>query len=110
MDRKEAHRTAKELRDDLRAIVARDADQEVEGAAILTLDAVLSVARGLLPDHPVITTLPDVVSPEAIDAGERLAAKDALVIFTALEQALYEPEPSIPDPMVQRRQNRARFV
>lgn len=99
MDRREAHRTAKAIRESLEAVVGKDADQEVEGAAIHTLDAVFAAARSLVPHHPVVLRLSDVLSPEAIEAGQPLLVKDALIIFTALEQALHEPPPTVQDQM-----------
>jgi hypothetical protein len=83
-----------QLRTTLDAITARDPEQEVKGIAVPVLDAVLASVRTLLPDHPVVQAVREVISPEAIAEGEPVRAADALIVVDALLGAL-PPPPAI---------------
>jgi hypothetical protein len=55
VDLNEAFSSAMTLYTNLGSLVARDPDQEVQGPAIATVDAVLTACKELLPDHPVLS-------------------------------------------------------
>ena len=67
--------------------------------ALPVMDAVLAAVKGQLPvDDPVVLSVLDVISPEAVDSGEPLRAADVLVVVGVLKARL-GPEPgSISDP------------
>jgi hypothetical protein len=90
--------TAREARDILRAVKATledatttDAEQEVQGMALPALDAALAQARDLVPDSTVLSRIADVISPEAIEAGEPVRAVDALLVVNIMFAALKAP-------------------
>jgi hypothetical protein len=89
---------AREIRDILRQLkrtleqlTQRDPEQEVTGVALPVLDAVLEQARDLVPDSPVVSRVGDVISPDAVLAGEPLRAADALIVVETLWGALRRP-------------------
>jgi hypothetical protein len=85
----EARQAISQLHIALYNITKKDQEQEVRGIALPVLDAVLSAVRGsLLDGDPVLATLPDLISPEAIEAGEPIRAVDALLVVGQLENAL----------------------
>jgi hypothetical protein len=63
--------------------------------ALPALDAALSQARDLLPNSPVLAQIADVISPEAIEAGEPVRAVDALLVVDIIFAAL-KPPPAVP--------------
>ena len=52
MDLEEAYWAAKQLYEDLQHTADKDAEQEIKGPAIDTVDTVLDACRQFLPDHP----------------------------------------------------------
>lgn len=84
----QARRAVKELIESLEALAERDPEQEIRGAAVPVLDAVIVSTKALLPDHPVIRAMPDAISPEALAEGEPMRAADALVIARQLLAAI----------------------
>jgi len=89
MTPREAHQAISQLHVQLINITSKDQEQEVRGIAMPVLDAVLSSVRGsLLEADPVLATLPDLISPEAIETGEPIRAVDALLVVGQLEIAL----------------------
>jgi hypothetical protein len=93
MDLRDAHWRVGRLRDNLQALVDRDPEQEVRGMALPVIDAVLEAAKEILPGDPVIATMRQVVSPEAVAEGEPLRAVDVLVVVDQLHAALSEALP-----------------
>jgi hypothetical protein len=85
---REARNLLRALKASLRRIVERDPEQEVQGIALPVVDEVLRVARDVLPGHPVIARMEDIVSPEMIASGEPVRAVDALVVVDMLFEAL----------------------
>lgn len=83
------------LQEDLQKITARDPEQEVQGLAIPALDAALSAIRDLIPDNPVTSRVQDIISPEAVAAGEPIRAVDVLVVVDLLLGALPRVAPSV---------------
>lgn len=89
MDLNEARRAIIRLHVQLGSIVAKDQEQEVRGIALPVLDAVVAAARKhLLLDDPVLGALPDLISPEALEAGEPVRAVDAFLAVSQIEEAL----------------------
>lgn len=77
------------LHTQLGGIVARDQEQEVRGIALPVIDAVIAAAReNMLLDDPVLAALPDLISPEALAAGEPIRAVDAYLAVGQIEEAL----------------------
>jgi hypothetical protein len=77
---------------DLVQLIERDPDQEVTGQALPLIDAVISEARQALPDKSTLRRqIVDVISTEAIEAGEPLRAADALLIVGQLVAVLGSP-------------------
>jgi hypothetical protein len=93
MDVSDAHWRVGRLRDNLRAMVDRDPEQEVRGMALPVMDAVLEAAKDFLPGDPVIATIREVVSPEAVSEGEPLRAVDLLILVDQLHSALSDLVP-----------------
>ena len=85
----DAIRRVRSLRSDLRDATQRDLDREIQGPAIQEADAVLGVARPLIPDgDPVLDRLADVVPPESVEAGEPVRAFELLVVVDQVYDAL----------------------
>ena len=78
--RLDAQKRAKRLYRDLKQIVERDPEQEVQGIALPVLDACLSAIRSVAADDPVLSTVQDVISAETIANGDPVRAVDALVV------------------------------
>src|ERR687891_61244 len=93
MDVSDAYWRVGRLRDNLRAMVDRDPEQEVRGMALPVIDAVLEAAKEFLPGDPVIATMREVVSPESVAEGEPLRAVDVLVVVDQLHAALDDARP-----------------
>ena len=51
----DAFYAAQQLYEDLQRGAAKDAEQEIKGPAIDTVDAVLDACREFLPDHPIVS-------------------------------------------------------
>jgi hypothetical protein len=83
-----ARKTLTTLQTDLRAIVARDPEQEVRGMAIPVLDAALGIVRELLGDNPVVTAAGGVISVQTIAEGEPLRDTDVLLVVGMFLSAL----------------------
>jgi hypothetical protein len=84
------------LRQDLQKIVDRDPEQEVRGIAIPVLDAALSAVRDLASSNPVVASVRDVISAEAIEEGEPVRAVDVLMVVTTLLAVTPHPPQSLP--------------
>jgi hypothetical protein len=78
MDLNEAFFAAQQLYEDLQRAADKDAEQEIKGPAIDTVDAVLDACREFLPDHPIVARLQNVLSPEAIAAGDPVRVVDVV--------------------------------
>lgn len=68
--------------------------------ALPVLDAVVNAAKDFLPGDPVVDTIRDAISPEAIAEGEPLRAVDVLIVVDQLHTALSQALP--PPPRIQR--------
>lgn len=72
------------LRSTLSDMVKRDPEQEIRDIAIPVLDAVLQAVKPLLADHPVVTTISDLMSAERVANEDPLRAADMLHVVNAL--------------------------
>jgi hypothetical protein len=54
----------------------------------LTTDAVVDACREFLPEHPIFARLSDVISPEAVEAGEPIRVVDLLPAIGQMVNAL----------------------
>jgi hypothetical protein len=89
-----AVKRTRSLRDTLRAIVAKDQEQEVTGIALPVIDAVLTKGRDALPsDDSVVNAIHGLITPETIAEGEAIGAVDALIVVEQLYVALKRLEP-----------------
>ena len=72
----------------LEGIVSRDPEQEVRGIALPVLAACLEAFKAHVSDDPVVQSIRDVVSPEAVVEGEPVRAVDAALVAGQLARAL----------------------
>jgi len=77
----------------LERAVDQDGEQELHSIAAATFDAVLSDAKVVLPNDPVIPHIPDVAVSMA-ESGGGLRAVDALLVARQIDAAI-GPEPII---------------
>jgi len=75
----------------LKALVAKDPEQEVTGIAVPVLDAVLEHAKGVIGDDPVVEAAAAVISADVIGLGEPVRALDALIVAEQLLVTLGHP-------------------
>lgn len=84
-----SRRLANELYATLVILHDGDPEQEVTGIAVPVLDACLTELKRTLPnDDVVVAQIRDVISVEAIEAGEPIRAADALLLVSALRSRL----------------------
>jgi hypothetical protein len=89
LDLNDAIRRIRSLRSSLRDMSDDDPEQELIGPALQTVDAVLSATRELIPaGDPVLDRMTDVISPEAVQAGEPPRAIDVLLLADQVYDAL----------------------
>ena len=91
MDVEDARRHLRALQTRLAEITKKDQEQEVEGFALPVIDSVINASRGFIPtDHPVGSTVKDLIDPDAIAAGtlDSVRAVDALIVVDQLLEAL----------------------
>lgn len=88
MTRDEARRRAWLLYRGLQKVADRDPEQEVRGMAVPVLDACLQAFKDHVPNDPIVAAIREVVSPEAIEAGEPVRAVDAALVAGQLAVAL----------------------
>jgi hypothetical protein len=97
MTRDEARIRAWLLFRSLEKLAERDPEQEVRGMALPVLEACLQTFRGHVPDDPIVSAIQEVMSPEAVAAGEPARAVDVMLVAGQLAQALgHERESSGP--------------
>lgn len=85
--------TLDKLHDTLEAFAKRDPDQIVMGAAVISVDAAISDARTYVDaDDPVVNRIAEVMSPEAVAAGDAIRCSDLLVVVDILRGRLGPPE------------------
>ena len=93
MNESEVRRTIKEIIRVLETLYEGDSEQELQGDAVLILDDVISSAKQLLPNDPLVQEIPDAISPEALAAGEPIRVAEALARVRYL-QGRIGPEPA----------------
>jgi hypothetical protein len=72
----------------LENIAKQDPEREVQGMALPVVAACLDAFKAHASDDPVVQAIRDVVSPEAVAAGEPVRAVDAVVVVGQLALAL----------------------
>lgn len=88
MEIEDARRRLIQLHDDLRVVIQRDPDEQVEGWAVPALDAVVEHAKSAFPSNePVVGRLQHLMSPEAATDGA-VMAKDLYLVIGQLLAAL----------------------
>ncbi len=98
MDQDQARQRVWLLFRSLEKMSERDPDQEVRGIAVPVLDAVLQACKQFVPEDPIVGAIREVVSADAIAAGEPVRAVDAALVAGQLAVAL-GPEKVVPGPM-----------
>lgn len=88
MNRDDARQRAWLLFRSLEQVAQRDPEQEVRGMAVPVLDACLQAFREHVPDDPIVLSIRQVVSPEAVADGEPVRAVDAALVAGQLAAAL----------------------
>jgi hypothetical protein len=89
MDIREARTSVSALYQQLASVAGKDPEQHVEGMALPVLDAVVRGAREFIHlDDPVLDSIEDVISPEAVQRGEPIRALDAQIVLYQLKLAL----------------------
>jgi hypothetical protein len=72
----------------LSKLVASDPEQQVQGFAVPVLAAALDDIKQALPTDPVVKSLVDLMSADAIGSGDPIRAADMLVIAEQLDAAI----------------------
>lgn len=87
--RREALQLAKGLYDVLLVLHERDQEQELDEEALRPLDACWALLRDELDDgDPILESIRDVISPEAIEAGKPIRVVNALFVVGLLKTRL----------------------
>ena len=85
-------RQLEDLAKPLQTYVDNDPEQEAIGASIAVLDAVVIEAKAFLgTDDPVVASIEDVISPEAIAEGDPIRVADLLIVVTVLKSRVGRP-------------------
>lgn len=72
----------------MKALIQRDAEQEVRGIALAVVDAAISAVKEAMPDDPVVKATSDLFSADLIGSGEGVRAADLLVVAEQLAAAI----------------------
>jgi hypothetical protein len=91
MDLEEARGQLSSLQGQLARASAGDPEQEVRGMAVPVLAAIISEVKRVLVTSAVAASIEDVVTEQLI-SGEAVRAVDALVVVSALLEALPPPQ------------------
>jgi hypothetical protein len=82
-------RQANELHATLVTLYELDHEQELTGIAVPVLDACIAdLKTALVEGDPVLAPIKDVISVEAIEAGDPIRVADALFVVAALRSRL----------------------
>jgi hypothetical protein len=92
----EAKRRVTALVESMKALIARDPEQEVRGIALAVVDAAMSAVKAAKPDDPVVTATAELLSADHIASGEGHRAADLLVVAQQLDAAIGNPPPPAP--------------
>jgi len=87
----DAQKRAERLYIDLKRIVDRDPEQEVQGIALPVLDACLSAIRATAEKDPVLSVARDVISADTVADGEPVRAVDVLVVLGQISAVIGKP-------------------
>lgn len=72
----------------LTALVASDPEQQVQGFAVPVVAAALDDIKQAVPNDPVVRSLVDLMSADAIGSGDPIRAADMLVIAEQIDAAI----------------------
>lgn len=72
----------------METLVQKDPEQEIQGIALRTVDAVIASVREEKPDDPVVRETAELLSADAIAEAEPTRAADVLVVAEQLNAAL----------------------
>lgn len=84
----DAKRRVEALIRSLRALIAQDPEQEVQGLAVPVMAAALEAIKPSKPDDPVVVALDDLFSAEVIGADQPIRAADMLIVAEQLDAAI----------------------
>jgi hypothetical protein len=89
MDIREAQTAVISLHQQVASIAGKDSEQDIRGMALPVMDAVVRAARQFVHlDDPILDSIEDVISPEAVQRGEPIRATDAQLVLWQLHLAL----------------------
>jgi hypothetical protein len=99
VDAEQARGRLYQLHGDLKSLIDKDPEQEVQGWAVPVLDAVLQTAKDVFPaGEPAVAKLRDVMSPEAVASGESVRAVDLYLVVGQLLAAIPHRPTRLPRP------------
>ncbi|GIJ30735.1 hypothetical protein Vqi01_58970 [Micromonospora qiuiae] len=90
-----AKRRIEALIKSLQALVASDPEQQVQGFAVPVVSAALDDIKQAVPNDPVVRSLVDLMSADAIGSGDPVRAADMLVIAEQLNAAIGKRPPFV---------------
>lgn len=89
----EVRRSLEALKADLLMLVEKDPEQEVQGVALIVVEQTLQQAKSFLgDDHPIASSVLDVISAENIEDSQPIRDADLLVVVGQLLAALPPPQ------------------
>lgn len=84
----DAKRRTEALIESMRALIARDPEQEIRGIALNVADAAIRAVKEAKPDDPVVSATAELFSADMIASGEGVRAADLLVVAQQLDAAI----------------------
>lgn len=84
----DAKRRCEALIESMRALIARDPEQEVRGIALSVVDAAIRAVKEAKPDDPVVAATAELFSADMIASGEGVRAADMLVVAQQMDAAI----------------------
>jgi len=79
----------KAMREAVERIATADSDQEFEAVGLISITAVLNLARQHLPDDPVFQQIDAMITQEVVRADGTARATDLLPFLVAVEGSLH---------------------
>lgn len=84
----DARRRVDALVESMKALIARDPEQEVRGVALGVVDAAITAVKEAKPEDPVVKATSEIFSADQIGSGEGVRAADLLVVAEQLAAAI----------------------
>ena len=72
----------------LKELHQRDPEQELQGAALIPYIQILEDAKTMMGDHPMIQSLPEIITTENIDEKIYPRVADTLVVVSQIWSAM----------------------